>query len=120
MAKANYHRTCILVSVNDALFDFGTNGQSTEVSGLTQLPIRDDQVLAIREAFASAGIESQNERQQIVQSTSIRPVSSLRELHAHEAHRVLQRIQQRINAKPSPEGSSAWDLREEDTWIDKL
>jgi hypothetical protein len=113
MAKANYHRTCILVSVNDALFDFGTNGQSTEVSGLTQLPIRDDQVLA-------AGIESQNERQQIVQSTSIRPVSSLRELHAHEAHRVLQRIQQRINAKPSPEGSSAWDLREEDTWIDKL
>lgn len=77
-------------------------------------------MLAIREAFASAGIESQEERQQIVQSTSIRPVGSLLELYAHEAHRVLQRIKQRVNAKPRPEGASAWDLREEDTWIDKL
>ena len=114
------HRTCILVSVSDELFDFDTNGHSTDVPGPTQLPIRDDQVLAIRQAFASAGIESQDERQRIVQSTSIRPVSSLRELHAHEAHRVLQRIQQRLNAEPRSEGASAWDLREEDTWIDKL
>lgn len=106
--------------MNDALFDFGTTQRSTAVAGPTELPIRDDQILAIREAFASAGIESQEERQQIVRSTSIRPVGSLRELHAHEAHRVLQRIMQRTNAKPRTAGASAWDLREEDTWIDKL
>jgi hypothetical protein len=110
----------ILVIVNDALFNLGPDDEPTHSSAPTELPIRDDQVLAIREAFKAAGIDSQQRRQEIAQRCVVRPLASLRELTAAEAHRVLKRIQENIAAKPRPEGASAWDLREEDTWIDKL
>jgi hypothetical protein len=50
----------------------------------------------------------------------VRPLTALRELTAAEAHRVLKRIKEVANSKPRPQGASSWDLREEDTWIDKL
>lgn len=111
---------CILVVVTDALFNLGPDKEPAENGGPAQQPIRDDQVLAIREAFAAAGIEGQEQRQQIVQSAAVRPIASLRELYAHEARRVLQRIQESAAARPRAAGASAWELREEDTWIDKL
>lgn len=106
--------------MTDALFNLGPEEEPTENGGPAQQPIRDDQVLAIRKAFAAAGIEGQEQRQQIVQSAAIRPVASLRELYAHEARRVLQRIQESAAVKPRIAGASDWELREEDTWIDKL
>lgn len=111
---------CILIVVNDALFNLGPDDAPTQSSAPAELPIRDDQVVAIREAFTAAGIDSQERRQEIAQSCVVRPLASLRELTAAEAHRVLRRIQEIVTSKPRPEGASAWDLREEDTWIDKL
>jgi hypothetical protein len=111
---------CILVVVTDALFNFGPSEEPTENAGQAPPPIRDDQVTAIREAFTAAGIDSQESRQEIAQSCVVRPLASLRELTAAEAHRLLQRIQENAAAKPRADGASAWDLREEDTWIDKL
>lgn len=110
----------ILVNVTDALFNIGPEEEPAPSAGLAEHPIRDDQVAAIREAFTSAGIDNQDRRQEIAQSCVVRPLASLRELTAAEAHRVLKRIKADAAAKPRPEGASAWDLREEDTWIDKL
>lgn len=108
------------VLVTDALFNLGPAEATNRSTGSTEQPIRADQVAAIREAFTAAGISSQARRQEIAQSCVVRPLASLRELTAAEAHRVLKRIKENATAKPRPSSASAWDLREEDTWIDKL
>lgn len=106
--------------VTDALFNLGPAEEPHRITGLAEQPIRTEQVTAIREAFTAAGIGSLAERKEIAQSCVVRPLSSLRELTAAEAHRLLKRIRDNANAKPRASGASAWDLREEDTWIDKL
>lgn len=106
--------------MNDALFNFESSEAPAENEALADPPIQDHQVAAIREAFAAAGIDSPDRRKEISQSCVVRPVAALRELTAAEAHRVLKRIKEVAAAKPRPEGASSWDLREEDTWIDKL
>lgn len=111
---------CILVIVNDALFCLDAEEVPGPSSGPSEQPVRDDQVLAIREAFTVAGIQSQERRQEIAQSCVVRPLASLRELTAAEAHRVLKRINANAASKPRAAGASDWDLREEETWIDKL
>lgn len=112
--------TCILVTVNEALFNLVPSEEPAASTRISEPPIRDDQIAAIRESFAAAGIDSQDQRKEIAQSCVVRPLAALRELTAAEAHRVLKRIKQVAAAKPRPEGASTWDLREEDTWIDKL
>lgn len=106
----------ILVVVTDALF----NLEAATPTRPAEHPVRDDQVLAIREAFAAAGIDSQERRQEIAQSCVVRPLASLRALTAAEAHRLLKRINENAAAKPLVSGASSWDLREQDTWIDRL
>ncbi|BCW18383.1 hypothetical protein NtRootA9_10910 [Arthrobacter sp. NtRootA9] len=111
---------CTVIIVKDALFDMEPNEKPTEPGGPIEQAIQDHQVKAIRKEFAAAGIDGQDRRREIVQSCVMRPITALRELSAAEAHRVLQRIRAVAAAKPRPEGASAWDLREEATWIDKL
>lgn len=81
--------------------------------------INEDQVAAIRAAFERAGITSMKERQELVQSCVIRQVASIREVYAHEARRILKRIEDRKPQRAASSGS-AWDNRDEPTWIDKL
>ncbi|MGY3318142.1 hypothetical protein [Arthrobacter sp. TE12232] len=81
------------------------------------LPIRPQQVQQIRDAFERAGVREQEARKALINSVIIRDVASLRELHAVEVRRVLLAIEQRTRPKVV---GSAWDTREEDTWIDKL
>lgn len=103
--------------VSDSLFEMDmpkTQGP------LQHMPITDDQVAQIRAAFADAGIDDQAERKALVESCLVRPVSSIRELYASEAHRVLGLIRKRKDARPKILGGSAWDNREEDTWLDRL
>lgn len=107
--------------MNDALFNLEpANADSQAMAAPADPQINEYQITSIREAFTQAGIEDQSRRQEIVQSCTVRPIASLRELTAVEAHRVLARIKQIATAKPRPEGASSWDLREEETWIDKL
>ncbi|YCH09989.1 hypothetical protein ACTAQJ_10695 [Arthrobacter sp. alpha11c] len=106
--------------MSEALFNFEASDEPAETTAPVERQIHDYQLAAIREAFDDAGIDGQDRRQEIVQSCVWRPVSALRQLKAAEAHRVLNRIKQIASAQPRPEGASSWDLREEDTWIDKL
>jgi DNA polymerase-3 subunit epsilon len=58
------------------------------------------------------------ERQRAIEDAAQRPVESLRALTHDEALRVLSRLGQ-APKKPA-EAGSAWDQRDEDTWIDRL
>lgn len=81
--------------------------------------IRPEQVQQIRDAFDGAGIAEQEERKALINSIVVRGVASLRELHAVEVRRILAAIEGRSDRKPKSTGS-AWDDRDEETWIDKL
>lgn len=106
--------------MSDALFDFGSPEEAQPASAPQRdIPIKDHQVQQIREGLDAAGIIGQDLRQNTIQSYISRQVPSLRDLHAHEAHVIIQRLKQLQSATPAKTGS-AWDQREEDTWIDKL
>lgn len=106
----------LVVSNDPSLFDV----PGEEVPEVRQeMPIRPEQVQEIRKAFDKAGILGQKERKELVNSVVVRGVTSLRELRAVEARRILTSIERRTGGDPKPKGS-AWDDREEDTWIDKL
>lgn len=101
----------------DSLFEL----DMPQIQGqLEPKPITDDQIARIRAAFADAGINEQNDRKAVIKACIVRPVTSLRDLYATEAHRVLGLIRDRKEAEPKTVGGSAWDNREEETWIDRL
>ena len=98
---------------------FEIDGSTPSPNVLAPLPIKPEQIQEIRDAFEEAGVVGQDDRRALIESVVVREVASLRELKAVEARRILQRI----NGLRSPEATSigsAWDNREEDTWIDKL
>ncbi|MEV8181519.1 hypothetical protein [Specibacter sp. NPDC078692] len=106
--------------MSDSLFDFDSPGDpKSEPVQQRDIPVKDHQVQQIRLALDAAGIVGQDERQSGIQAFVSRPVPSLRELHAQEAHTIIQRLKQLQNSTPTKTGS-AWDQREEETWIDKL
>jgi DNA polymerase-3 subunit epsilon len=86
---------------------------------LPDLAIAPEQIRRIREAFVRTGILEQEDRRTIVESVAGRAVASLGELRAVEATRIINRISERSTATPAVTGS-AWDTREEETWIDKM
>lgn len=102
--------------MTDSLFELGEPAMPASSS---DIPIRPEQIQQIRDAFDEAGIVAQDDRKTLIESVVVRAVSTLRDLHAVEARRVLQRIKERTARSPKATGS-AWDTREEDTWIDKL
>lgn len=106
--------------MSDALFDFDSpDGLQSAPALQRDMPIKEHQVQQIREGLDTAGIIGQEVRQSTIQGYIARQIPSLRDLHAHEAHAIIQRLKQLKNATPAKIGS-AWDQREEDTWIDKL
>lgn len=103
--------------MTEFLFEFENSGGQEP---LQHMSISHEQVAQIRAAFTDAGIIKQNERKAIIESCVIRPVTSLRDLYATDVARVLRVILQRKDAKPRIAEGSAWDNREEETWIDRL
>ncbi len=104
--------------MNDNTFDiFAPPAKAPD--GLTEVPIRDAQVQHLRDAFAAAGIDSMNERRANIESCSVRRITTIRDLLAKDVRLVHRRIEER-SLPPKPTSGSAWDNRDEDTWIDKL
>lgn len=109
----------IPVSENEpALFEVDVEGGRPQDAPV-EPNIQSEQIQEIRTAFDRAGITEQEERRALIESIVFREVGSLRELRAVEARRIIIRIRQRAAARPKSTGS-AWDTREEDTWIDRL
>jgi hypothetical protein len=107
--------------VNDnhfALFDIAAPEVTPEQT-IREPQIRPEQIQEIRAAFDGAGITEQANRKALIESVVLREVDSLRQLRSIDAQRILQRLRKQANPAPRFTGS-AWDTREEDTWIDKL
>ncbi len=74
------------------------------------------QVEQLRAAFDRRGIDSMEERRALVTRVAGREVESLRDLTSREARVIAEALVDRV-ADP---GTSSWDDREDDTWIDRL
>ena len=83
-----------------------------------EAPIADWLVKDIRTALTTRGLTTTAERQQAIETIVERPVESLRSLTRAEALRVLSSLAS-VTA-PQASHASAWDDRDEDTWIDRL
>lgn len=105
--------------LDDLLFDLGQPVAATPAQDDTKVPIQERQVGQIRELFEAAGIEDQGDRQAFVESVLEAPVAGLRSLSHFQALRVVEALLGRKRAATGPK-RSAWDDREEDTWIDRL
>lgn len=82
------------------------------------MPITDWLVEKLRHALDSEGLSSTAVRQERIERAAGRPVESLRALTYQEGVKVLAAIG--TNAPSAAARRSAWDDREEDTWIDRL
>lgn len=105
--------------VSGTLSLFGDDPQGEPVPPPpAEAPIADWLVDAIRTALTARGLTSMVERQQAIEASVERPVESLRSLTRAEALRVLSLL----GSTPAPKTSqtTAWDDRDEETWIDRL
>lgn len=105
--------------MSDELSLFGDEPTTPEpVAQPTAPPVSDWQVDLLRKALDARGLTSMAERQTAIETAAGREVSSLRALTQEEALSILNQFGQ----EPRKRGSagSAWDDRQEDTWIDRL
>lgn len=99
---------------------FSTPNSATErVESVSKVSVSDEHVHSIRAEFDRLGISSMEARKEAVEAAARRPVGTLRELTAIEGRRLIGQLRER-KVTPKKVGGSAWDDREEDTWIDKL
>lgn len=104
------------MSDNPSLFgDEEPTVPRTQVSA--PAPIPDWQIGLLRKALDARGLTSMSERQRAIEAAAGRSVESLRALTHEEGLRVLSHLGQQGGVRA---GKSAWDDREEDTWIDRL
>lgn len=104
--------------MSDELSLFGDEPTTPEpVAQPTAPPISDWQVDLLRKALDARGHTSMIERQIAIEAAAGREVPSLRALTQEEALSILNQFGQE---PPKRSSGSAWDNREEDTWIDRL
>lgn len=72
----------------------------------------------LRKALDARGLTTMAERQQVIEEAVGRSIESLRALTHNEALRVLSQLGQ--TPAPPTSSNSAWDDRDEDTWIDRI
>lgn len=103
--------------MDDALFDLA---ETKSIEENSNRHASTEQISQIRVAFETAGISDQADRKRLVQSVVKRHVPSLRHLFDYEVTGVIYRIKDIISGQKATQHRSAWDDRDEDTWIDKL
>ena len=81
-------------------------------------PIADWQLDLLRKTLTAHGLTTMDKRRRAIEAAAERPVESLRSLTHSEALRVLSRLGPPPASQQGP--TSAWDNRDEDTWIDRL
>lgn len=105
--------------MSDDLSLFGDDSPTApEAVTAAPAPIADWQVDLLRKALDARGLTEMEHRQAAIQLAAGRAVESLRALTHDEALRVLSKLGQ--TPAKADTTRSAWDEREEDTWIDRL
>jgi DNA polymerase-3 subunit epsilon len=106
------------VSGELSLFDDDASPDEPTPPVATEAAIADWLVNDIRTALTTRGLTTMAERQEAIEAVVERPVESLRSLTRAEALRVLSSLASAT--APQTDSGSAWDDRDEDTWIDRL
>jgi hypothetical protein len=108
--------------VPDDLSLFGDDGDDGDESPTQAVAapssVADWQVDLLRKALDSQGLTGMTERRSAVENAVGRQVESLRQLSSEEALSALSKLGGSSGASGAT--TSAWDDREEDTWIDRL
>lgn len=105
--------------MSDELSLFGDEPTASEPVAMPEPPpVSDWQVDLLRKALDARGLASMVERQAAIEPAAGREVPSLRALTQEEALRILKQFGQEAPKRSST--GSAWDDRDEDTWIDRL
>ncbi|NMR32386.1 hypothetical protein [Crystallibacter degradans] len=106
--------------MNDDQFSlFELEVEQPKPDHIVEKSISPEQILELRRAFNASGFTAEVKQAEIIRSCVIRPVQSLEQLLARDVRPILRRIEERSKSR-GPATGSAWDNREEDTWIDKL
>ena len=106
-------------AVSDELSLFGDDEPAQpEAVQSVPAPIADWQVDMLRKALDARDLTAMAERQEVIEEAVGRSVESLRALTHEEGLRVLSQLGQAPTTQTS--SKSAWDDRDEDTWIDRL
>lgn len=106
------------MSDESALFDFAEESSVDPVPA-APAPITTWQIDQLRQALDATNTTSMEERQSLIEELVGRQVGALRELHFDDVGPLLEALHKRKVATGAAAGS-AWDHRDEDTWIDKL
>ncbi|MFI5623463.1 hypothetical protein ACIA03_08365 [Nocardioides sp. NPDC051685] len=103
---------------DDALFALNDSAPEPVAPPAPQA-IADWQVKQLRAALDALGTSEMTDRQRIVEEIVGRPVAALKELRYDDVRPLLEGLHARKSATSTTAGS-AWDDRDEDTWIDRL
>ena len=120
MSSALRPRSTYTVVVPDDLFLFDDeplDAPDAAEKAPSTTPVAAWQVDLLRGLLDSRGFQSMAERQQAVEAVVGHPVESLRALTHEEA---LQAVEELGKSAPPARSTSAWDDRDENTWIDRL
>lgn len=75
---------------------------------------------AIRSRFAVLGIDNASEQFAVVRELTGQTVSSVGEVTAEQAQRLIDSLTSRIRRAGRTTSGNAWTDRDSETWIDKL
>ncbi|WP_166139833.1 hypothetical protein [Nocardioides ochotonae] len=104
--------------MNDELSLFGDEPTPDAPIAPAVTPIAEWQINLLRKALDARSLTTMSERQSVIEAAAGRSVESLRALTHDEGLQVLSRLGQApVLGRAS---KSAWDDRDEDTWIDRL
>ncbi|QBX55449.1 hypothetical protein EXE58_08270 [Nocardioides seonyuensis] len=79
----------------------------------------DWQIDRLRKGLDALGLVAMGERQALIEELAGRSVASLRDLTIVEARTIDEKLSARRTTTEASTGS-AWDNRDEETWIDRL
>ena len=82
-------------------------------------PVAAWQIGQLRTALDNLGVTGMFERQKVVEELVGHPIVALKDLTFDEVRPLLEGLHARKAASPTS-SRSAWDERDEDTWIDRL
>lgn len=105
------------MSIDQSLFGDEPEPEPAAAPAPAVAAITDWQVDLLRKALDARALPDMAARQAAIEQAAGRSLASLRELTFDEANAVLVRL---AEDAPRRDGTSLWDQREDDTWIDRL
>lgn len=104
--------------MNDALDLFDEPEQEADAPTIT--PLTDAQRQELRTMFAELERTTAREQFALVEELIGVRLARVGDLSASSASLLIERLRRRVTSRSRTSTGSAWDERDEDTWIDRL